>query len=90
MSKSHALGWATVAGITAVCCWFISGLGYIGTTAFIVCVGFLLRYGYKRYSHALLLEQAKAEVKKEPTKQVIEVTNRGSSHLFVPKSLDRP
>ena len=90
MSKTHALGWATVAGITAVSCWLISGLGYIGTTAFIVFVGFMLLYCYKRYSHARLLEEAKAEAQKKPAVIAPVKTSTGSSHLFVPKPLDRP
>lgn len=89
MSKSQTLGWATVAGITAVCCWLISGLAFIGTPAFIVCIGFILLYGYKRLSHARLLKRAQAENWQEPVKQITEKTSSGSSRLFVPSPLDK-
>jgi predicted DNA repair protein MutK len=89
MSKTQTLGWAVVSGIVTSCCWAITGLGLIGTAAMVVCIGFMLLYGYKRWSHARLLKAARAELQHEPTASVIEMTNRGSSHLFVPRPLDR-
>jgi hypothetical protein len=88
MSKSQCIGWATVAGITAVCCWTITGLGLIGTTAFIVCTGFMLLYGYKHWSHARKLKEAQADAQ-QALPPVITMTSPGSSRLFVPPPLDR-
>ena len=89
MSKTQSLSWAIVAGITATCCWTIPGLDLFGTAAMVVCIGFMLLYGYKRWSHARLLKEAKAEAQHEPTERVIEMTSRGSSRLFIPQPLDR-
>jgi predicted DNA repair protein MutK len=89
MSKSQTLGWATVAGITAVCCWLISGMSFIGTAAMFVCIGFMLLYGYKRLSHARLLREAKAEAEKETPVLAPVKTSSGSSRLFVPQPLNK-
>lgn len=88
MSKPQALAWAIVAGITAICCWFIPTFSVVGTMAAAVCMGFLLLYAYKMWRDHVLVTNAELEDHK-PVQITPEMTSPGSSRLFVPQPLDR-